>query len=187
VAIIKNCQWCQIEFPAARKDARFCCDKCRWSEHADKAYAMKRNETLNDINAVLDPDPKPRKKGGGLAAKRKGERGEREVTEIINKITGEGVKRKLGQAREGGGDADWGPFLLEIKNRTTVSMPEWQRQVCEAVKDTGQVPAVVWKRKGGQWWCAVPFEEFVQIFNTLRLAAMASIEAQNESGGAPRT
>lgn len=185
MAVHKTCQWCQTEFAAARRDAVYCCSQCRWSDHASKVYAMKRADALKDIKATLEPDAPPKKKGGGLAAKRKGERGEREVTEIINKITGEGVKRKLGQAREGGGDADWGPFLLEIKNRTTVSMPEWQRQVCEAVKDTGQVPAVVWKRKGGQWWCAVPFEEFVQIFNTLRLAAMAGIEAQNATCPVP--
>lgn len=179
MAIELICQWCESTFVAARKDARYCRAQCRWSDNAKKAYAMKRNETLKDIQAVLDPEPK--KRGGGLAAKRKGERGEREVTAIINRITGEETKRKLGQAREGGGDVDWGPFLLEVKNHVNVKMPEWQAQVLAAVEGTGQVPTVVWKKKGGQWWAALPFEDFIQIFNTLRLAAMASIEAKNES------
>lgn len=137
---------------------------------------MKRQQQLKDIDATLAPEAadKPKGKVGGRYAKRKGERGEREVCEIITRVTGEPSKRKLGQAREGGGDVDWGPFLLEVKARSTVAMPAWQQQVCAAVEGTGQVPAVVWRRNGEKFWIAVPFEEFVSIFNTLRLAAMGA-------------
>jgi hypothetical protein len=137
---------------------------------------MKRQQAMKEIDAVLAPEAadKPQGKAGGLYAKRKGERVEREVCAVIARLTGEETKRKLGQAREGGGDVDWGPFLLEVKARETVSMPAWQKQVTEAVEGTGQVPAVVWKRKREEFWIALPFEEFISIFNTLRLAAMGA-------------
>lgn len=136
----------------------------------------KKDSKIKEFEAVLAPtEPeKPQKKVGGRYAKQKGERIEREVCAIITQLTGEESKRKLGQAREGGGDVDWGPFLLEVKGRSTVAMPAWQKQVCEAVEGTGQVPAVVWRRNGEKFWIALPFEEFVSIFNTLRLAAMGA-------------
>lgn len=137
---------------------------------------MKREQRLKDIEATLAPEAadKPKGKAGGRYAKQKGERGEREVCALITKVTGEPSKRKLGQAREGGGDVDWGPFLLEVKARQTVAMPAWQEQVRAAVEGTDQVPAVVWRRKGEEFWIAVPFEQFLTIFNTLRLAAMGA-------------
>lgn len=137
---------------------------------------MKRQEAMKVIDAVLagDAPDKPKSKVGGRYAKQKGERGEREVCGIITRLTGEPSKRKLGQAREGGGDVDWGPFLLEVKARQTVSMPAWQEQVRIAANESGQVPAVVWRRKGEEFWIALPFEEFISIFNSLRLAAMGA-------------
>lgn len=180
MGVAKVCQWCESNF-VGKINAKFCSDHCRWSFHSQKVYAMKRDETLKDIDAILEPDGAPKRKGlSGRGAKRKGEVGERQVCAIINKITGEETKRKLGQAREGGGDVDWGPFLLEVKNRSTVSMPAWQQQVCTAVEGTDQVPAVVWKRKAEKFWIALPFEDFVQIFDTLRKAAMENLGKGDE-------
>lgn len=169
MAVKGICGHCEQAF-TARRGAMYCSDICR-----SGAYnAMKRQQAMKDINEVLEPEGPVKRKGGGLHAKRKGERGEREVCGIITRITGEESKRKLGQAREGGGDVDWGPFLLEVKSRQTVSMPAWQEQVRIAANASGQVPAVVWRRKGEEFWIAVPFEEFISMFNTLRLAAMGA-------------
>lgn len=176
MTIRKVCAGCGEPFNAARSDAKFCSGTCRSGTHNDVRAAMKRQEAMKVIDAVLageQPD-KPKPKVGGRYAKQKGERGEREVCGIITRLTGEPSKRKLGQAREGGGDVDWGPFLLEVKARQTVSMPAWQEQVRIAANESGQVPAVVWRRKGEEFWIALPFEEFISIFNTLRLAAMGA-------------
>lgn len=171
MSIQKVCEECGQPFAAQRRTAKFCSHKCRCD--AFNEYTMKRKAAMADINAVLEPDAegKPKGKAGGLYAKRKGERAEREVCAIITQLTGEPSKRKLGQAREGGGDVDWGPFLLEVKARQTVSMPAWQDQVRIAARESGQVPAVVWRRRGEEFWIALPFEEFISIFNALRLAA----------------
>lgn len=171
MAVKGECKHCGQPF-TARRGAVYCSDICR-----SGAYnAMKRKEAMREINATLAPDApeKPKGKVGGRYAKQKGERGEREVCGIITRITGEPSKRKLGQARDSGGDVDWGPFLLEVKARQTVSMPAWQEQVRIAANASGQVPAVVWRRKGEEFWIAVPFEEFISMFNTLRLAAMGA-------------
>lgn len=174
MAISKVCEECRQPFVAKRRTAKFCSHKCRCDSF--NGYVMKRKEAMKEINATLAPEgeDKPKAKVGGRYAKQKGERGEREVCGIITRLTGEPSKRKLGQAREGGGDVDWGPFLLEVKARQTVSMPAWQEQVRIAANESGQVPAVVWRRKGEEFWIAVPFEEFISIFNTLRLAAMGA-------------
>lgn len=159
-----------------RSTAVYCSHLCRHRHNNAQGAEMRRKEAMQEINATLAPDApeKPRGKVGGRYAKQKGERGEREVCGIITRITGEPCKRKLGQARDSGGDVDWGPFLLEVKARQTVSMPAWQEQVRIAANASGQVPAVVWRRKGEEFWIAVPFEEFISMFNTLRLAAMGA-------------
>ena len=176
MAIRKVCKECNQPFQAKRSTAVYCSDICRHTHNNEETRQMKRQEAMKVIDAVLagDQPEKPKGKVGGRYAKQKGERGEREVCGIITRLTGEVSKRKLGQAREGGGDVDWGPFLLEVKARQTVSMPAWQEQVRTAANVTGQVPAVVWRRKGEEFWIAVPFEEFITIFNTLRLAAMGA-------------
>jgi hypothetical protein len=172
VRVTCNNPLCGKGFMAKRSSALFCSSLCRSAAHNGKA----RQQAMKDINETLAPDAPEKAKGkvGGRYAKQKGERGEREVCGIITRLTGEPSKRKLGQARDSGGDVDWGPFLLEVKARQTVSMPAWQEQVRIAAHESGQVPAVVWRRKGEEFWIAVPFEEFISIFNTLRLAAMGA-------------
>lgn len=174
MAVKRECPQCGVLFIGTRSTARYCSNVCRCRAHNEET--MKRKEAMQEINATLAPEGEetPKRKVGGRYAKQKGERGEREVCGIITRLTGEVSKRKLGQAREGGGDVDWGPFLLEVKARQTVSMPAWQEQVRIAANESGQVPAVVWRRKGEEFWIAVPFEEFISIFNTLRLAAMGA-------------
>lgn len=124
---------------------------------------------------VTEVDPPVRGKLSGAGARRKGARGENEVCKILTRLVGEKHVRNLDQTREGGGDVSWGPFLLEVKTTETVSMPAWQRQAVASAVAKGMIPAVVWRRKGDKWWLAMPFEEFVTIFETLRAAALQSV------------
>lgn len=127
------------------------------------------------------PDPaevefEPKRKLSGAGARRKGARGENEVCKILTRIVGEKHARNLDQTREGGGDIVWGPFLLEVKTTETVSMPAWQRQAVASAEARDAVPAVVWRRKAEKWWLAMPFEEFVAIFEALRVEAQKSVD-----------
>lgn len=115
-------------------------------------------------------------KSSGRTARNKGARVEREACKLIEAVTGDDVSRILGQARDGGFDAQWGPFGIEIKARETVAMPAWQKQVEAAVEGTGLIPAVAWRRSGEKFWIALPFEAFLQVFDTLRKAAEAGVK-----------
>lgn len=112
---------------------------------------------------------------GGRFARNKGARVEREVCQVIERRTGDVTSRILGQARDGGLDVKWGPFGIEVKARETVAMPAWQKQVMAAVEGSDMIPAVVWRRKGEKLWIALPFEEFLDVFNALRRAAEAGL------------
>lgn len=129
-----------------------------------------------------EKDPALVKRGRG--ARVKGQVGEREVCEILTRITGNKHKRILGQARDSGCDARWGPFLLEIKRQQRLKMPDWQQQVQVAARDAGLLPAIVWRRDNEKWWVACPFEEFVQVFEALRQGAGSG---QRDGNGDPDT
>src|SRR5213595_114316 len=179
--MMKKCALCQAEFDG-KDTALYCCDKHRWVDNRRKAYAMAKARKSMDpaILAALPPEePKP-KKVGGTYAKNKGERVEREVCDILTRITGEKTTRILGQARDGGADVAWGPFTIEVKARETVSMPAWQAQVLAAVSGTDEIPCVVWRRKTEKFWIALPFETFVETFETLRKAATQAVGVVSE-------
>lgn len=151
MAHLKTCQnaACGVEF-RGRANAVYCTDACRWRDHAQKAYAMKKLT--------------------GKGCRAKGARVEREVCHLIKAITGDEVARNLDQTREGGFDVKWGPFGIEVKARQTISMPEWQRQVTAAVAGSDLTPAIVWKRNGEDFWIAVPFSDFLALFDQMRKA-----------------
>lgn len=169
----KVCAQCEQPFKSTTKRAVFCCDGCRWTHH---------NNARRDLSAYGDIQtdmPGGKKRLSGRGAKAKGARGERDVCALIAGITGDDVSRNLDQSRDGGHDIDWGPFAIEVKSQQSVSMPAWQAQVMASVAGTDKVPSVVWRRRGEEFWVALPMKDFVAIFNTLRVAAMAGM-AQNE-------
>lgn len=103
----------------------------------------------------------------GRAARTKGAAGEREVCEILTRLTGKAHKRNLGQARDSGCDVNYGPFLLEVKRQERLKMPEWQQQAAVAAEKEGLVPAVVYRQNGGKFWISCPFETFVALFEAM--------------------
>lgn len=151
----------------ARK--QFCDEICRIAFHNEKAkMARKAADPLDFTNGLP--------KSSGRTARNKGARVEREVCKVIEQRTGDEVSRILGQARDGGFDVQWGPFGIEVKARETISMPAWQKQVVEAVGDSGLIPGVVWRRSGEKFWIALPFEAFLDVFQMLRKAAEAGVK-----------
>lgn len=151
----------------ARK--RFCDEICRHRFKSKRVYMAKKARDPLDFENGLP-------KSSGRTARNKGARVEREVCKVIEQKTGDEVSRILGQARDGGFDVEWGPFGIEVKARETVAMPAWQKQVVAAVGDSGQIPAVVWRRSGEKFWIALPFEQFLEVFQMLREAAEAGVK-----------
>lgn len=164
-----ECQFCH-EVKMLRSGSTYCSNKCRWdAANERKAMARKQADPLDFENGL------PSSGTGGRFARNKGARVEREVCQVIERTTGDAVSRILGQARDGGLDVKWGPFGIEVKARETVAMPAWQKQVSAAVEGSDMIPAVVWRRKGEKFWVALPFEEFLSVFDQLRRAAEAGL------------
>lgn len=155
---------------AGKSTSMFCCDAHR-AEHF--RISQEDMSAYGDVVTGMETG----KRGvSGRGARAKGARGEREVCHLIAGITGDDVSRNIGQSRDGGHDVDWGPFAIEVKTQQLVSMPAWQRQVLRSVEGTDKVPTVAWRRKGEDWWIALPMAKFIEIFHVLRMAAMASVE-----------
>lgn len=130
---------------------------------------------FDDIPKDMDEGPR---RLTGRGARTKGAKGERDVCHLISAVTGEIVNRNIGQSRDGGHDIDWGPFAIEVKSQQSVSMPAWQAQVMKSVAGTDAVPSVAWRRKGEEFWIALPMQQFVEIFNMLRLAAEQGLQRE---------
>lgn len=163
-----TCEYCGTEGDGTRR-RRFCDHVCRSAFNNRKIAMSKKNADPLDFTNGLP-------KSSGRTARNKGARVEREVCKVIEQKTGDEVSRILGQARDGGFDVEWGPFGIEVKARETVAMPAWQKQVVAAVGDSGQIPAVVWRRSGEKFWIALPFEQFLEVFQMLREAAEAGVK-----------
>lgn len=162
-----TCRYCGAEGEGTRRRL-FCDTACRCAYNRKLAMAKKSGDPLDFTDGLP--------KSSGRAARNKGARVEREACKVIEQHTGDEVSRILGQARDGGFDVQWGPFGIEVKARETVSMPAWQKQVVEAVGDSGLIPSVVWRRSGEKFWIALPFEAFLDVFQMLRKAAEAGVK-----------
>jgi hypothetical protein len=56
-------------------------------------------------------------------------RGERELSKILTDELGFEVKRKLGQARDGGDDIQIGKYRIEVKRREALRLDDWCQQI----------------------------------------------------------
>jgi hypothetical protein len=96
----------------------------------------------------------------GLSQRRKGANGEREVAAILTDKLGFAVRRKLGQAREGGNDIDLPGWSLEIKRRARLgNLYEWLQQ---ADQKNGS-PAVLVRSDGHPWLAVVRLDDWIRL------------------------
>ena len=123
--------------------------------------------------AELPADPhKAAASKRGLASRRRGAAAEREFAGMLSNELGQVVKRKLGQARDGGDDIQVGRYRIEVKRREKLAIEAWCKQVEAActtaahIGDDGQVhqdvPVVVFRRNGEPWRAVVPAWWFIQ-------------------------
>ena len=98
---------------------------------------------------------------GGRASRNKGAAAERELAGILSDELGFPIKRKLGQAREGGDDIQVENYRLEVKRRERLQVEDWCKQV-EKVAEPGQWPVVVFRRSNEPWRAVVPIELLIK-------------------------
>lgn len=102
----------------------------------------------------------------GKFSRNKGAVGEREFCNVLREWLGDGVMRRLGQARDEGHDIDGtDPFAVEVKRCETLAIPKWWRQACKSAAATEQRPALAYRQNGKQWRVMVELtpEEFATI------------------------
>ena len=98
---------------------------------------------------------------GGRASRNKGAVAERELAAMLSDELGYPIKRKLGQAREGGDDIQVENYRLEVKRREKLAVESWCKQV-EEVAEPGEWPVVVFRRSGQKWRAVVPIELLIK-------------------------
>ena len=97
----------------------------------------------------------------GKTSRNKGAAAERELATMLSDELGFAVKRKLGQARDGGDDIQIGKYRIEVKRREALRLDEWCKQV-EAASGAGDVPCVAYRRNGQPWRVVVPIDWFIE-------------------------
>lgn len=96
--------------------------------------------------------------------RRKGASGERELADFLSAALGRVVKRKLGQARDGGDDIQiskaLGSFRIEVKRRKGIACEEWLEQAENCCKPD-DVPIVCMRADGGEWMALMRLSDFL--------------------------
>lgn len=108
----------------------------------------------------------------GRKSRNKGAVAERELAAILSDELGFVVKRKLGQARDGGHDIQIGRFVLEVKRQERLAIEAWCKQVEAActtiskIDHNGElldpVPVVVFRKNGHPWRAVVPLDFLIK-------------------------
>lgn len=94
--------------------------------------------------------------------RRKGAAGENELAQILSDQLGRVVKRKLGQARDGGDDIQVERFRIEVKRCQTLAVPRWCRQIETAI-EPGQIPVIAFRQNGQPWRVVLPLDDFLPL------------------------
>ncbi|QBJ80527.1 hypothetical protein [Aquitalea sp. USM4] len=98
----------------------------------------------------------------GRMARNKGAAGEREFCKLLSAELGMEIKRKLGQARDSGDDAQVGKFRFEVKRRERLEVMKWCEQVEEAA-GAGEVPVVAFRQNGEEWRVVLKLSDFLPL------------------------
>ena len=98
----------------------------------------------------------------GRASRNKGAVAERELAAILSDELGRVIKRKLGQARDGGDDIQIGRFRIEAKRRETLALPAWSRQI-EAACSGDDVPVIAYRQNGQPWRVVLLLTDFLPL------------------------
>ena len=98
----------------------------------------------------------------GRMSRNKGAGAEREFAALVSAALGVEVKRKLGQAREGGNDLQLGKFRFEIKRHENLAIMAWVRQI-EACVEKWEVPVVAFRQSQQEWRCVIKLKDLLDL------------------------
>ena len=98
----------------------------------------------------------------GKMSRNKGAAAERELAALLTEELGYVVKRKLGQAREGGDDIQVGHFKFEAKRHENLSVMQWVRQI-EACTERHEVPVVAFRQSQQEWRVVLRLRDFIPL------------------------
>lgn len=89
----------------------------------------------------------------GRTSRNKGQRGEREVADIIYYATGIQVSRNLEQTRNGGHDLNGIPGVsIEVKRQEILCLPAWWRQtLAQAKRNDNAIPVLAYRQNKRPW------------------------------------
>lgn len=118
----------------------------------------------------------------GRRSRNKGAHGERELAGILSDELGFSVKRKLGQARDGGDDISVGQYRIEVKRRERLAIEDWCKQV-EACCGPSDVPVLAFRRNGEPWRCVVPLDWMIEQIRETLSGAERDEQASDQAGG----
>ena len=102
----------------------------------------------------------------GASQRRKGAAGEREWVDVLNDNGFPVEGRQLGQARDGGGDVLWPPFLYEVKRYNKIAVRKWldQAQASALQYKLVDVPVVAMREDGRtDWMVLMRAEDFFNV------------------------
>lgn len=94
--------------------------------------------------------------------RRKGMRGENEAASLLTDHLGYTVKRKLGQARDGGDDLQVGNIRIEVKRQEKARLYQWLEQV-NATCEANELAAVMWRPSRRGWVVCMDFEDWCEL------------------------
>jgi Holliday junction resolvase len=103
---------------------------------------------------------------GGLTSRLKGQRGEREVAEILRR---HGFQARRGFQARGEEEPDvvtaLPGFRIEVKRCERLDLWRALRQIDDAIdpEDDVTVPLLVFRRNRSRWYAALPFEDLLDL------------------------
>jgi Holliday junction resolvase len=94
----------------------------------------------------------------------KGNRGEREVIDLLHRFGWKYARRNLLSGGLGGGDIVEGPeaTCFEVKYVERTSIWEWWAQAKAAAKPT-DTPVLAFRRNRSEWLCVVPLDDLLEM------------------------
>lgn len=94
----------------------------------------------------------------------KGNRGEREIIDILHAHGWTGAYRNFGSGSQGGGDIARGPAgcNVEVKHQERCSIWSWIAQ-SEADARPTDIPLVIFRRNRSGWYAVLPLEELLPL------------------------
>ena len=108
----------------------------------------------------------------GLTARMKGQRGEREVAEILRRF---GFEARRGYQARGEEEPDvvtaLPGFRIEVKRQERLNIWQALRQVDDAIDpaDDETVPLLVFRRNRSRWYACLPFEDFLRTLKQMEV------------------